>query len=66
MRIVSHTDPISFGPGKEAYSYQDQSAENSLTVHFESEENKQAFLEIPVEPSVSDLSNPTEEWVDEG
>ncbi|MBF0339835.1 MAG: hypothetical protein HQL95_02580 [Magnetococcales bacterium] len=46
--------------------YVDGEGDNFLTVHFESEANRQAYLAIPLEPSSLDLSNDTDEWVDEG
>jgi hypothetical protein len=43
---------------------------NDLTIYFESEENKQAYLAIPVECPATDmrvsLDNPTEVFIDEG
>lgn len=44
--------------------------ESSLTIYFESEKNRNAYLEIPVEHPTSELSvnldNPTDDMVDEG
>ncbi|MBF0629012.1 MAG: hypothetical protein HQL91_12415 [Magnetococcales bacterium] len=70
MDIFSTTDPIS---GKDLHGrteglpcYVEGQGDQFLTVHFESEANRQAYLNIMTEPSSSDLSNNTDEWVDEG
>jgi hypothetical protein len=45
-------------------------AETGLRVYFESEENRRAYLDVPVEHPLSELSvnldNPTDEMIDEG
>lgn len=71
--IVSRTDPISLKDlgNSEGLPYLvDQDTENRITIYFESEANRDAFLDIPVEHPISELSvnldNPTDEMVDEG
>ncbi len=66
MNIQTSTDPISFREGHPAFVHVEGDGENTLTVYFESEENRQAYRDIPVEPSSIDLDNDTDEWVDEG
>lgn len=70
MDITSTTDPISFkdllGHTEGLPCLVDGQGDDYLTVHFESEANRQEYLAIPKEPSTSDLSNATDEWVDEG
>lgn len=71
--IVCRTDPIS---GKDLSSITDSphvthhSDETSLTIYFESENNRHAYLDMPVEHPTSEhsvnLDNPTDEMVDEG
>ncbi|MBF0417310.1 MAG: hypothetical protein HQL86_03570 [Magnetococcales bacterium] len=70
MDIFSTTDPISMkdlhGCTEGRPCYVDGQGDSFLTIHFESEANRQAYLAIPIEPSSLDLSNGTDEWVDEG
>jgi hypothetical protein len=44
--------------------------ENNLTIYFESEANKRAYLAIPVEHPATEhtlnLDNPTDDMIDEG
>lgn len=71
--IVCRTDPIS---GKDLSNITDsphvihRSDETSLTIYFESENNRHVYLEMPVEHPTSEhsanLDNPTDEMVDEG
>ncbi len=70
---VCKTDPIS---GKDFFDVAERpyvrhrSDETSLTIYFESENNRRAYLELPVEHPTSELSvnldNPTDEMIDEG
>lgn len=73
LHIISHTDPISLKDVLDVEglpSVVDAGSETSLTIYFESEANRQAFLDIPVEHPISELSvnldNPTDEMMDEG
>ncbi|MBF0272160.1 MAG: hypothetical protein HQL98_08875 [Magnetococcales bacterium] len=70
MNIVSTTDPISMkdlhGCTAGLPCHVDGQGDNLLTIHFESEANRQAYLAIPLEPSSLDFSSNTDEWVDEG
>ncbi|MBF0214887.1 MAG: hypothetical protein HQM00_15225 [Magnetococcales bacterium] len=70
MDIFSTTDPISMkdlhGRTEGLPCYVDGQGDHFLTIHFESEANRQAYLAIQTEPSSLDLSNNTDEWVDEG
>jgi hypothetical protein len=73
FNIVSRTDPISLKDlgNTEGLPYLvDQDAEHTITIYFESEANRKAFLDIPVEHPISELSvnldNPTDEMIDEG
>jgi len=47
-----------------------KSDESSLTIYFESENNRRTYLEVPVEHPTSEISvnldNPTDEMIDEG
>jgi hypothetical protein len=73
LNIVCKTDPIS---GKDLSNITSlpcvthRSDETSLTIYFESENNRHAYLEVPVEHPISELSvnldNPTDEMIDEG
>lgn len=73
FNIVCKTDPIS---GKDLTNIAGlpyvthRSDETSLTIYFESEKNRHAYLEVPVEHPTSELSvnldNPTDEMIDEG
>ncbi|MEW6330364.1 MAG: hypothetical protein AB1560_02785 [Pseudomonadota bacterium] len=73
LNIVCKTDPIS---GQELSgiaglpSVTHRSDETSLTIYFESEHNRHAYLEMPVEHPISELSvnldNPTDDMIDEG
>ncbi len=73
LNIICKTDPIS---GKDLFDVVDRpyvthrSDETSLTIYFESENNRRTYLEVPVEHPTSELSvnldNPTDEMVDEG
>lgn len=73
LNIVCKTDPIS---GRDLTSVAGlphvthRGGETSLTVYFESEENRRAYLDVPVEHPISELSvnldNPTDEMIDEG
>ena len=73
LNIVCKTDPIS---GKDLFDITKQpyvkhgGDESSLTIYFESENNRRTYLEVPVEHPTSEhsvnLDNPTDEMVDEG
>lgn len=73
FNIVCKTDPIS---GRDLSvtaglpSVTHHGDETSLTIYFESEKNRHAYLEMPVEHPISELSvnldNPSDEMVDEG
>lgn len=73
LNIVCKTDPIS---GKDLFnitglpSVTHRSNETSLTIYFESEKNRHAYLEVPVEHPTSEISvnldNPTDDMIDEG
>ncbi|MBF0285143.1 MAG: hypothetical protein HQL51_11895 [Magnetococcales bacterium] len=66
MNIISHTDPMTLRDGNPLIMVQDCGAENSLEVHFESEESKKAYLEIPLDEGGHVLDNPDDEGFDEG
>jgi hypothetical protein len=70
MHIVSTTDPISnkdlHGKTDNLPYYIDEKGANRLTIYFESEANRLAYIHMEAEPSVSDLTSDTDEWVDEG
>ena len=73
FNITCKTDPIS---GKDLSNITSlpyvthRSDETSLTIYFESENNRHTYLEVPVEHPTSELSvnldNPTDEMIDEG
>ena len=73
LNIVCTTDPMS---GRDLHNLanlpfvEQRGAETGLRVYFESEENRRAYLDIPVEHPLSELSvnldNPTDEMIDEG
>jgi len=73
LNIVCRTDPIS---GRDLSniaglpSVTDTGDESSLTIYFESENNRRAYLDVPVERPLSELSvnldNPTDDMIDEG
>ncbi len=73
LHIISHTDPISL---KDVLNVEGlpcvvhEGGEASLTIYFESEVNRQAILDIPVEHPFSELQvnldNPTDEMIDKG
>ena len=73
FNIICKTDPIS---GKDLSNITGlphvthRSDETSLTIYFESENNRHTYLEVPVEHPTSELSvnldNPTDEMIDEG
>ena len=73
LQIICKTDPMS---GKElddiaGLPYVEQLGKDTgLTIYFESEANRKAYLDIPIEQPISELSinldNPTDEWIDEG
>ena len=73
LNIVCKTDPIS---GKDLFDIAKQpyvmhsSDETSLTIYFESENNRRTYLEVPVEHPTSELSvnldNPTDDMIAEG
>ena len=73
LNIVSKTDPIS---GKDFINVAglpyvvDEGKETSLTIYFESENNRREYLDIPVEHPTTEhsvnLDNPTDEMIDEG
>ena len=73
FKIICKTDPIS---GKDLSNITGlpqvthRSDETSLTIYFESENNRHTYLEMPVEHPTSELSvnldNPTDEMIDEG
>lgn len=73
FNIVCRTDPIS---GKDLSGITGlpnvvhRSDETSLTIYFESESNRHAYLEMPVEHPISEhsvnLDNPTDDMIDEG
>jgi hypothetical protein len=73
FNIICKTDPIS---GKDLSNIAGlphvthRSDETSLTIYFESENNRHVYLEVPVEHPTSELSvnldNPTDEMIDEG
>lgn len=65
MHRICTTDPINL------HDIPDPSGmPNDITIYFETEENKQAYLDIPVECPARDirvsLDNPTEVFIDEG
>jgi hypothetical protein len=73
FNIICKTDPISSQDlsnvaGLPYVSH--RSDETSVTIYFESENNRQAYLEMPVEHPTSEhsvnLDNPTDEMIDEG
>lgn len=73
LNIVCRTDPISGNDLSSIAglpSVTHRSDETSLTIYFESENNRHAYLEMPVEHPISELSvnldNPTDEMIDEG
>ena len=66
MSIISHTDPISFNPGSDQYIHRESQGDSSLEVRFESDANRQAYLDIPLEASSLDFSNDVDEGYDEG
>ncbi|MBF0154154.1 MAG: hypothetical protein HQL64_10485 [Magnetococcales bacterium] len=70
MDIVSTTDPISqkdlYGHTEGLPCYVDGQGDDYLTVYFESEANRKEYMAIPMEPSTMDLTNDTDEGVDEG
>jgi len=73
LNIVSKTDPIS---GKDFTSVTglpsviDSGTETSLTIYFESDDNRREYLDIPTEHPATEhsvnLDNPTDEMIDEG
>lgn len=73
FNIICKTDPIS---GQDLSNItglpyvSHRSDETSVTIYFESEKNRRAYLEMPVERPISELSvnldNPTDEMIDEG
>lgn len=73
FNIICKTDPIS---GQDLSNItglpyvSHRSDETSVTIYFESEKNRHAYLEMPVERPISELSvnldNPTDEMIDEG
>jgi len=72
-KIVCSTDPISLKDLPDVTglpSNIDVGAETSVTVYFESEANRRAFMDIPVEHPTGELSvnldNPAGEYIDEG
>lgn len=73
FHIISHTDPISLKDILDVEGLPrvvDEGPETTLTIYFESQANRQAFLDIPIEHPLSELAvnldNPTDEMVDEG
>jgi len=73
LNIVSKTDPMSgkdFTSVADLPSVVDNGTETSLTIYFESDNNRREYLAIPVEHPTSELSvnldNPTDDMVDEG
>ena len=73
LHRLSTTDPIS---GRDIADTAGKpyivegTAHNDLTIYFESEANRQAYLEIPIERPISELSvnldNPTDIFIDQG
>jgi hypothetical protein len=73
FNIICKTDPIS---GRDLSNVaglpyvRDTGNESTLTIYFESENNRRNYLAIPLEHPTSELSvnldNPTDEMVDEG
>jgi hypothetical protein len=73
MNTICTTGPIS---GKDLHNIGklpkvvDGGRDNSLTIYFESEANKNAYLAIPVERPATEhalnLDNPTDDMIDEG
>lgn len=73
IQINCTTDPISGNDIENAHdypSYTDKGNETELTVYFENEQNKQAFLDIPLKPPIGNLNinfdNPTDIFYDMG
>jgi hypothetical protein len=73
MHIVCTTDPISGHDVADVSNHpfvHEQGNETDLTIYFESEGNRQAYLAIPVEHPLSEhrvnLDNPTDVFIDEG
>ncbi|OGA45893.1 MAG: hypothetical protein A3G24_21715 [Betaproteobacteria bacterium RIFCSPLOWO2_12_FULL_62_13] len=69
MHRICRTDPISLQDTSSNQGYPCLE-EGDLTIYFESEENKQAYLGIPIERPEHEmrfsLDNPTHDMVDEG
>ena len=73
LHIVCTTDPISGKDLSQQYGMPyivDEGNETSLLVYFESEHNRQTYLDVPVERPATEhtlnLSNPEDLWYDEG
>lgn len=70
---IERTDPISLktidDPTGHPYVVEGD-RDHSLLIYFESEENRRAYLDIPVEHPLSEMSvnldNPTDDMIDEG
>lgn len=70
---VSTTDPISFNDIEDPTGLPyvvEGDADHNVVIYFESQANRQAYLEIPVEHPTSELplnlDNPTDDMIDEG
>lgn len=73
LHRICTTDPITLNDIPDTYGkpYVVVGEEyNDLTIYFESEENRQAYLKIPTEHPATEhtlnLDNPTEVFIDEG
>lgn len=76
-RTIAHrterTDPINFHTMQDPTGHPcvvEGDEDHHLVIYFESAANRQAYLDIPVEHPISELSvnldNPTDEMIDEG
>jgi hypothetical protein len=70
---VERTDPISFHTIEDPTSHPyvvEGDEDHSLLIYFDSDANRRAYLEIPVEHPISELpvnlDNPTDDMIDEG
>lgn len=72
LRMVHTIDPITgkdLGTNRDLPSVVEETSDGELTIYFESEQTKQAYLEIPPEGSARDLRrsliNPLDTNIDE-
>ena len=63
--LMSTIDPIS---GRDISEFEGKPyiVDGNMVMYFESEENKQAYLDTPMDHPVRLPDNPTEDWVAEG